>query len=138
MCNKKSDLFGELMLGPYIVSDKDTEVIDWIHGDSNWMHGDTNEISVVNVRMSEYDIEYLIEHLMVHILNLIDGNPMGGSVSDIDGQEQLQNWRLINILIKSGAITQDDVKEKYFDICEVFQTDDNEVVGLFDRYIGIA
>ena len=138
MCNKKSDLFGELMLGPCIVSDKDTEVIDWIHGDSNWMYENNHDISIVNVRMSEFDIEYLIEHLVLNILNLIEGNAMGGSVPEIDGQEQLQNWRLINILIKSGAITKDDVKEKYSDICEVFQTDDNEVVGLFDRYIGIA
>jgi len=126
------------MIGPCIVSNDDTEMMDWIHGDSNWMHGDTNEILVVNVRMSEFDIEYLIEHLMLNILNLIEGNPMDGSVPDIDGQEQLQNWRIINILIRSGAITKDDVKEKYSDICEVFRTDDNEVIGSFDRYIGIA
>jgi len=134
MCNKKSDLFGELMLGPCIVSDKDTEVIDWIHGDSNWMHGDTNEILVANVRMSEYDIEYLIEHLMLNILNLIDGILMEGSVPDIDGQEQLQNWRLINILIKSGAIRKNDVKEKFDNILGC-NTDDDEVLNLFDRYI---
>lgn len=126
------------MIGPCIVNKDDAEMMDWIHGDSNWMHGDTNEILVVNVRMSEYDIEYIIERLMLNILNLIEGNAMGGSDPDIDGQEQLQNWRIINILIKSGAITKDHAKEKYFDICEVFQTDDNEVIGSFDRYIGIA
>jgi len=122
------------MIGPCIVSNGDTEMMDWIHGDSNWMHGDTNEISVVNVRMSEYDIEYLIEHLMLNILNLIDGNTMGGSVPDIDGQEQLQNWRLINILIKSGEITKDDVKVQFDNIFGC-NTDDDEVLNLFDRYI---
>ena len=112
----------------------DTEMMDWIHGDSNWMYENNHDISIVNVRMSEFDIEYLIEHLMVHILNLIDGNPMGGSVSDIDGQEQLQNWRLINILIKSGEITKDDVKVQ-FDTIFGCNTDDDEVLNLFDRYI---
>ncbi len=101
------------------------------------MHGDTNEILVVNVRMSEYDIEYLIEHLMLNILNLIDGNTMGGTVPDIDGQEQLQNWRLINLIfIKSGICTKNDVKEKFLEICEIHCVEnDPDILGLFDRYV---
>ena len=71
-------------------------------------------------------------------MNLItDGNTLGGAWPDTDGEEQLRNWRLINLLcIKSEAWTKDEVKEKFLEICEVHDVeDDPNILELFDRYI---
>ena len=115
------------MQGACIISEKDTETLEWIHGTS------INRFEV-NVKLSLCDVGYLIEHSMVYILNMIDGNSLGWSYPDTDGEEQLQNWRLINILIKSGEISKDDVKVQFDNIFGC-NTDDDEVLNLFDRYI---
>jgi len=117
--------------GPCIVNDNDTETLEWIHGDSVVRFK-------VNIQLCCSDVGYLLEHLFLNLMNLItDGNTLGGAWPDTDGEEQLRNWRLINLLcIKSGAWTKDEVKEKFLEICEVHGVeDDPKILGLFDRYI---
>jgi len=83
---------------PCIVTDKDTETLEWIHGTDI----DGTEY---NVQLSSCDISYLIEHLFLNMMNLMLGrDTLGGAYPDTDGEEQLRNWRLINLLcIKSEA-----------------------------------
>jgi len=117
--------------GPYIVSDKDTETLEWIYGNSK-------EPSEFTVQLSGWDISYLLEHLFLNLMNVMLGrHTLGGAWPDTDGEEQLINWRLINLIfINSGALTKDDVKEKFLEICEVQDVeDDPNILGLFDRYI---
>lgn len=121
------------MKRPCIVNDNDndTETLEWIYGNSKEPNNHT-------VQLSCWDISYLLEHLFLNLMNLItNGNTLGGAMPDEDGQEQLQNWRLINLIfINSGALTKDDVKEKFLEICEVHRVeDDPNILGLFDRYI---
>ena len=120
-------VIAERMQGACIISEKDTETLEWIHGTS------INRFEV-NVKLSLCDVGYLIEHLFLNIFNLMFGNPLACAWPDPDGEEQLQNWRLINILIKSGEITKDDVKVQFDNIFGC-NTDDDEVLNLFDRYI---
>jgi len=119
------------MTEPYIVNDNDTETLEWIYGNPN-TH--LNNI----VQFSDFDISYLLEHLFLNLMNLMLGrNTLGGAWPDTDGEEQLRNWRLINLLcIKSEAWTKDEVKEKFLEICEVHGVENNpNILGLFDRYI---
>ena len=56
------------------------------------------------------------------------GNPQVGAWMEPNGEEQLWNWRLLNLVIKSNEI--------FFDLCEVFdKREDDKILGLFDRYV---
>jgi len=119
------------MKRPCIVNDNDTETLEWIYGNSK----DSNNHTV---QLSDGDIYYLLEHLFLNLMNLMLGrNTLGGAWPDTDGEEQLINWRLINLLcIKSGAWSKDEVKEKFLEICKVHDVEnDPNILGLFDRYI---
>jgi hypothetical protein len=137
MSNYESDLSVEKIFsprelsGPCVVSDKDTETLEWIHGDSDVRFK-------VDIQMCCSDVGYLLEHIFLNLMNLmLDRDTLGGAWPDSDGEEQLQNWRLINLLcIKSGGWTRDDVKEKFLEICEVHDVENDPVIlGLFDRYV---
>jgi len=119
------------MTEPLIVNDDDKETMEWIYGNS----GESNDHTV---QLSDGDSYYLLEHLFLNLINLMTGrDTLGGAWPDTDGEEQLQNWRLINLIfIKSGICTKDDVKEKFLEICEVHDVEnDPDILGLFDRYI---
>ncbi len=137
MSNYESDLSGEPLIclsslnEPCVVSDGDTETLEYIHGADLYR----NEI---NVKISGCDVGYLLEHIFLNLMNLMFGrDTLGGAFPDTDGEEQLQNWRLINLLfIKSGVCTKEDVKEKFLEICEVHDVENDPVIlGLFDRYV---
>ncbi len=109
----------------------DIQTLEWIYGNSKESFNNT-------VQLSDDDIYYLLEHLFLNLMNLMLGrNTLGGACPDWDGQEQLVNWRLINLVyIKPGVLTKDEVKEKFLEICEVHDVeDDPNILGLFDRYI---
>jgi len=119
------------MTEPRIVNDDDRKTLEWIYGSSKESFNNT-------VQLSDDDIYYLLEHLFLNLMNLMTGrDTLGGAWPDIDGKEQLQNWRLINLcFIKSGAWPKDDVKEKFLEICEVLGVEnDPDILELFDRYV---
>ena len=119
------------MTEPRIVSDDDRKTLEWIYGNSK-------ESNNYTVQLSDGDGHYLFEHLFLNLMNLMTGrDTLGGAWPDTDGEEQLQNWRLINLIfIKSGICTKDDVKEKFLEICEIHNVEnDSDILGLFDRYI---
>lgn len=137
MSDYESDLSVEQIFSPRelpgscVVSDEDTETLEWIHGTD--LNG-----TEFKLNLSGGDILYLVEHLFLNMMNLmLGGNTLGGAWSDSDGEEQLRNWRLINLLcVKSEAWTIDDVKEKFLELCEVHGVENNpEILGLFDRYV---
>jgi len=120
-----------VMTEPFIVDDTNTRTLDWIHGDSRERNSNP-------VQLSDSDVWYLQEHLFLNLMNLMLGrHTLGGAWPDVDGEEQLRIWRLINLLcIKSRVLTRDDVKEKFLEICEVHGVeDDPNILGLFDRYV---
>jgi hypothetical protein len=113
--------------GPYVVSDEDTETLEWIHGTD--LNG-----TEFNIQLSGVDIGYLLEHLFLNMFNLMFANPLVGA-DDVE-EDQLRNWRWINLIIKSNEIFKDIAKDKFNEVCFGFQEEDNEeVIGLFDRYI---
>jgi len=119
------------MTEPRIVNDDDRKTLEWIYGNSK-------ESNNYTVQLSDCDIHYLLEHIFLNLMNLmLCRNTLGGAWPDTDGEEQLQNWRLINLIyIKSGVCTKDEVKEKFLEICEVHGVENNpNILGLFDRYI---
>ncbi len=119
------------MTEPLIVNDDDRKTMEWIYGNSK-------ESNYYTVQLSDCDIHYLLEHLLLNLMNLMTGrNTLGGAWPDTDGEEQLQNWRLINLIyIKSGVYTKDEVRETFLEICEVHDVEnDPDILGLFDRYI---
>ena len=53
-----------------------------------------------------------------------------------NGEEQLWNWRLLNLVIKSNEKLKNEANEIFFDLCEVFdKREDDKILGLFDRYV---
>ena len=119
------------MTEPLIINDDDRKTLEWIYGNSK-------ESNNYTVQLSDCDIHYLLEHLFLNLMNLmLDRETLGGAEPDIEGEEQLHNWRLINLIfIKSGICTKDDVKEKFLEICEVHDVEnDPDILALFDRYI---
>ena len=119
------------MKEPCIVNDTDTDTLDWIHGDSRERNSNP-------VQLSDSDVWYLLEHLFLNLMNLMLGrHTLGGAWPDVDGEVALRHWRLINLLcIKSGIMTRDDVKEKFLEICEVHDVeDDSNILALFDIYV---
>jgi len=124
-------IIARAMTEPLIINDNDKKTMEWIYGNPK-------ECNNYTVQLSDGDIYYLLEHLFINLMNLMTGgNPLGCALPDIDGEEQLRNWRLINLIfIKSGICTKDDVKEKFLEICEIHIVEnDPDILGLFDRYI---
>ena len=108
---------------------KDTEKLKWIYG------ADLNE-NEINVHLSGCDVKHLFEHLFLNIFNSMFGNPQVGAWMEPDGEEQLWNWRLLNLVIKSDEKLKDEAYEIFFDICDVFDKgDDDKIHGLFEYYI---
>ena len=119
------------MTEPLIVNDDDKMTMEWIYGNSKESNNHT-------VQLSDGDIYYLLDHLFLNLMNLmLCRETLGGAWPDTHGEEQLQNWRLINLIfIKSGICIKDDVKEKFLEICEVHGVEnDPDILGLFDRYV---
>ena len=53
-----------------------------------------------------------------------------------NGEEQLWNWRLLNLVIKSNEKLKNEANEIFFDLCEVFdKRKDDKILGLFGRYV---
>jgi len=113
--------------GPCIVND--TMILEWIHGtDSNG--------TGFNVQLSFEDVTYLFDHLFVNIFNLMFGSQLVSTWPDTDGNEQLRNWRLINLIINSDEKLKGVAEDVFIEICENFSKDNDEkVLGLFDHYI---
>jgi len=132
MNNENSEvIIASAMTEPLIVNDDDKKTMEWIYGNPK-------ESNNHSVQLSDGDIYYLLEHLFLNLMNLmLDRETLGGAEPDTEGEEQLHNWRLINLIyIKSGVCTKDDVKEKFLEICEVHDVEnDPDILGLFDRYI---
>lgn len=135
MSNHESDLSLENMLGerevpgPFIVSDKDKKKLEWMHGTS------FGELEV-NIQLSTFDVAHLVEHVFLNMFNLMFGSPLDGEWTENNGAEQIWNWRLINLIIKSNEKFKDGAKEIFIEICRVFDKEnDNEILGLFDRYV---
>jgi len=124
-------IIASAMTEPLIVNGDDKKTLEWIYGNSK-------ESNNYTVQLSDCDVHYLLEHLILNLMNLmLCRDTLGGAWPDTDGEEQLQNWRLINLIyIKSGVCTKDDVKEKFLEICKVHSVEnDPDILGLFDRYI---
>ncbi len=70
MSNYESDLSVEKIFsprelsGPCVVSDKDTETLEWIHGDSDVRFK-------VDIKMCFSDVGYLLEHIFLNLINLM-------------------------------------------------------------------
>jgi len=125
----KHFIYRRTMDGPCIVSDKDTEKLKWIYG--AFLNG--NEI---NVQLSGCDVKHLFEHLFLNIFNSMFGNPQVGAWMEPNGEEQLWNWRLLNLVIKSNEKLKNEANEIFFDLCEVFdKREDDKILGLFGRYV---
>ena len=116
---------------PRIVNDSDTKTLEFIYGNPS--------VQLTNiVQLAGDDVWYLLDHLFHNLMNIMtNGNALGGVLYDEYGEEQLQNWRLINLLfIISGVLTKEEVKEKFMEICEIYSVeDDHKILELFDRYI---
>ena len=109
-----------------IFKDTDEKTLEWIHGSLK------NELDVI-VQLSNNDTVFLLELLIHYLLSLQSGVLLRGTC--LTGDEQPLTWRWINLLIiKSGAMSREEVRERFVMECEVFGLED-EVLSLFDRYI---
>ena len=111
-----------------IFNDIDIKTLEWIHGDQK-------DNLDVNVKLSENDTVFLLDLMVRYLFNLILGIHLSGTCPM--GDEQPLTWRWINLFfIKSGAMSREDVKEKFIRECEVYGfKDEPGLMSLFDRYI---